>query len=341
MKRIHTLIIAILALVAAFQACSTDVDIYGDYKDITIIYGLLDPEKDTNYVKINRAFLGPGNANEIATIADSSNYPDKLDSKIIVYRAGLSSNNFEKLREYHLDTITIHDKKPGLFYAPDQLLYFTNGRIYANNDNYRYQYELQVDRGDTLITAITNVVGGKTVYMLPSLLNFSSYSEFGKLRWTECPNAARYDVTIFFHYAEVGPTIDTIYHVVKCYSRDDPANQFPMENGMYVFNYPCSSLFHELAQEIGDDSLKLNVERIFFEPSIEVVLSAGGDELNNYIMVNESNNSIVQTIPDYTNINGGYGVFSSRTQFTHHARLTSQTLIELMSHRSWQFRQAQ
>ena len=341
MKRIYTVMIMLLALAAGFHACSTDVDIYADYKEITIVYGLLDPNLDTNFVKINRAFLGPGDANEIAQIADSSNYPGKLDSKIIVYRSGLNNTNFEKIREYPLDTITIHDKEPGLFYAPDQLLYYTTGRIFTNDDRYQYKYELQVDRGDTLITATTSVVGGKNVYMMPALLNFSSLAELGRLKWTECPNSSLYDIRIRFHYSEITSAVDTVRHVVDCYSRTAVESTIPLDNGMYTMNYPCSALFQSLAQEIGNDSLKLNVERIFFEPSVEVILSAGGDELNNYIMVNGLSSSLVQTIPEYTNINGGYGVFSSRTQFHHYARLTSQTVVELMSHSTWHFRQAQ
>ncbi|MBO4328184.1 MAG: hypothetical protein J5831_02095 [Bacteroidales bacterium] len=341
MKKLFSLLIALVAMAAAFQACSTDVDIYADYKDITIIYGLLDPNQDTNFVKINRAFLGPGDANDIATIADSCNYPGKLDSKIIVYRAPLTGNNYEKMRVYQLDTLTVHDKDLGMFYAPDQLVYYTTGRIFTDDERFKYKYELQVDRGDTLITATTSVVGGKSLFMTPGLLNFSSLADLGKLKWTECPNTALYDILIRFHYAEVGPTIDTTWHVVDCYSRTAVETTLPVENGMYIMNYPCSSLFSSLPMEMGDDTLKLNVERIFMEPSIEVVLSAGGEELNNYIMVNGNNSSIVQTIPEYTNINGGYGVFSSRTQYFHHAKLSSQTVLELLSHTNWGFRQAQ
>ena len=72
---------------AALSSCTTDVDLYADYKDITIVYAMLNPKADTNYVKITRAFCGtndnPINANEIAQIFDSSNYSGKLDARII------------------------------------------------------------------------------------------------------------------------------------------------------------------------------------------------------------------------------------------------------------------
>ena len=96
MKKTHLGAGLLLLMVFLFGSCSTDVDLYADFKDITIVYGLLDINKDTNYVKINRAFLGYGDANEIAMIPDSSNYPGKLDAKIIEYRSSASGNNYEK-----------------------------------------------------------------------------------------------------------------------------------------------------------------------------------------------------------------------------------------------------
>ena len=55
MKKLF-LTLSVLACMAMFNACSTDVELYADYKDIPVIYGLLDATADTNYVRINRAF---------------------------------------------------------------------------------------------------------------------------------------------------------------------------------------------------------------------------------------------------------------------------------------------
>lgn len=73
--------------IAVFVSCTTDVDIYAEYRDVPIIYAMLDFRSDTNFVKITRAFCGtnddPVNANEVAQIYDSCNYPGKLDARII------------------------------------------------------------------------------------------------------------------------------------------------------------------------------------------------------------------------------------------------------------------
>lgn len=339
MKKIHLGTGLLLFMVFLFGSCSTDVDLYADFKDITIVYGLLDINKDTNYVKINRAYLGYGDANEIAQIPDSSNYPGKLDCKIIEYRSSISGNNYEKTKEYVLDTITIHDKEEGTFYAPDQLVYYTTGRIRPNNDYYKYRYDLEIERGDTVITSSTDIVGGNQFTIVPNILNFAAPLDLGKLKWLGCPNSAIYEIVLRFYYTEVGPTQDSVQHCVYWSLGTHAESTLQVENGVYYVHYKAPTFFGNIANEIGDDSLTLNVQRIFYEPSIEVEITAGGTELYNYITVNGSNSSIVQTIPEYTNINGGYGVFSSRSKITKRVRMTSQTVMDLYSHPTWNFRQ--
>lgn len=331
-----------LLLGIILQSCSTDVDLYADYKDITIVYGLLDPQQDTNFIKINKAFLGPGNAFEIAQIPDSCNYPGKLDCKIIEYRAPISSTFYEKTREFWLDTITIHDKEPGLFYAPDQLVYYTTERINANSRRFKYRYDLQIDRGDTLLTSSTDVVGGEGFAILNPVLDFSNYSDTKTLRWNACPNAFVYDVKVNFYYTEIIPSGDSIPHCIEWRLREKPIQEagLDMENGSYSLSYSTFRFFSNLADEMGSDTLDQRIQRKVFEPSLEVIISAGGEELNNFIVINEPSNSVLQNIPEYTNISGGYGVFSSRTHISRKMRLSTATMVQLINnHPNWNFSQ--
>ena len=67
-------IILILALSFVFSSCETDFDTIAEWKDITVVYGLLDQKNSVQYIKINKAFLGDGNALVYAQEPDSSNY---------------------------------------------------------------------------------------------------------------------------------------------------------------------------------------------------------------------------------------------------------------------------
>ena len=108
MKKLFVYLSLVAGLVG-FNACSTDVDLYANYKDIPVIYGLLNTSEDTNYVRINRAFSGSNeshiNALNVALIADSCNYPGKLNAYIVEYKQGYGNT-------YHLYQHNMHYLQP-------------------------------------------------------------------------------------------------------------------------------------------------------------------------------------------------------------------------------------
>lgn len=335
MKRI---ILSLFTLLMLCNACSTDVDLYADYKDITVVYGLLDSGADTNFIKINKAFLGPGNALEIAQIADSNNYPGKLDARLIEYRATSGGTHYQQTAVYPLDTITVHDKETGIFYAPDQLVYYTTNKIRTNNDQYKYRYELQVDRGDSTISAVTDIVGGRGFYTPISQMDFSTPN--GSFTWAPCPNAAVYEVMFRFFFTEVRGSVDSVDRVMTWALGSHPTYELSMENGYYKLPFKADLFFYKVATMLGSDTLDNNVERLIKNGSLEISIAAGGDELYNFITVNGPSNSIVQTLPEYTNVAGGYGVLSSRYMLTKRTQISGRTITKLMEHESWHFRQA-
>lgn len=339
MKKIILSLFSAFAFLVVFNACSTDVDLYADYKDITVVYGLLDSGADTNFIKINKAFLGPGNALTIAQVYDSCNYPGKLDAKLVEYRASSAGTNYQKTTEFQLDTITVHDKETGIFYAPDQLVYYTTQPIKRNNEQYKYRYELQVDRGDSSISAMTDIVGGTSFLMPQSAMNFSSTANNGSVTFTSCPYASIYEVVFKFHFIEVGPTNDSVERVMVWPLGSHPEVSLHEENGLYSVSFKASLFFYNLASFLGNDTLNNNIERLIYEPSLEVAIAAGGDELYNFITVNGPSNSIVQTLPEYTNVKGGYGVLSSRIMLTKNMRLSGNTIPELKARENWHFKQ--
>lgn len=340
MKRFLLFVLSLFVSGMMFYSCSTDVDLYADYKDITVVYGLLDSGKDTNYIKINKAFLGPGSALDIALIDDSCNYPGKLDAKLIEYRANINGSNYTQTRVLPLDTITIHNKDLGFFYAPDQLVYYTNAKVNNNTQDYKFKYELQIDRGDTILNAFTEMVGGSGFSVYQSQLDFTSPSG-GTIKWHECLNAVIYEVVVKFYFIELTPYQDSIQRCMTwslgSYPISSPSLAYSQNT--YTLSYNSSQFFANLASFLGNDTLK-NVERLVMEPSMQLCVAAGGEELYNFISVNGPSSSIVQNVPEYTNINGGYGVFSSRTMLVKNVRLSSNTFLELQKRENWRFRQA-
>ena len=176
MKNIRFILIISL-FIAIFDSCSTDVDIYAEYKDVPIVYAMLNPKSDTNYIKITRAFCGTNdnfiNANDVALIADSSNYPGKLDVRIVELKKAHGDLYETTGRVIVLDTITLHDKEEGTFYSPDQTFYYTTEPFNTGIDGGKYKYRLIVVKpnGDSL-TAQTNMVGNGEFAIMTSGVSF-------------------------------------------------------------------------------------------------------------------------------------------------------------------------
>ena len=335
----------LLACVSFFNACSTDVDLYADYKDIPVIYGLIDTSKEVNYVRINRAFSGnnenPINANEVALIADSSNYADKLDARIVEYRSTHGNAYTPTDRVFQLDTMTVHDKDTGIFYAPDQKVYFTTERFRTNVGSTKYKYQLVINKENDTVTAETGVVGGDDFRVLNSQVSFVDGStNKSKISFWPGDNAVFYDVKMVFNYKEErnGTLVNKqVKWDLGAHSVDE-LNEHNYESGSYFISYTQNSLYTLLEYVIGNEAD--NVVRYFSSTPIDIMVSAGGEELYNYIQVNSQAGGLSQSVPDYTNVSGGYGVFSSRVSVVKSVALSSKATTDLLG-RPWGFRQEQ
>ena len=195
----------LLIMAGLFASCSTKVDLYADYKDIPVIYGLLDASADTNYIKIVRAFSGSDEASvdatQVALIADSCNYPGKLDAKLYCYKR-VYGNQYEVVDVIALDTLTIHDKDSGAFYYPNQKVYFTDQKIKYNSGNNAYKYRLEVITGNDTVSSETGVVGGENFKITNSQVGFVSEEtdKTNKILFVAADNAAVYNMEIRFTY---------------------------------------------------------------------------------------------------------------------------------------------
>jgi hypothetical protein len=62
------------ALILLFAGCKNDLEINAPYKEMPSIYAVLCPQEAIQVIRINKVFLGEGDANLMAKISDSVNY---------------------------------------------------------------------------------------------------------------------------------------------------------------------------------------------------------------------------------------------------------------------------
>ena len=63
--------------------------------------------------------------------------------------------------------------------------------------------------------------------------------------------------------------------------------------------------------------------------AVELILTAGNDDLNTYMQVNEPVTGVVTERPIFTNVNNGYGIFASKYSTKLSTFLSDGTMLEL------------
>lgn len=328
-----------LSLIAgvALTGCTTDVDLYADYKQVPVIYGLLDASADTNYVKITRCFYAPGDAFQTAINPDSSNYPGKLDVRLVEYRNG------DSIREIVLDTITIHDKEPGAFYAPEQKLYYTAERLNANTTSSNYSYRLRIVFPDRTLTTSAKMVGNRSFGIQSQGVNFSQQYVGLPARpfmFRPAINAKFYEVYMSFTFREQRATgADSVPRTMKWkvgrWLDDELAAN--AEGESYAFKYFPGSFYSELASFIGGDTAVPGLKRYIGDYPVEVAITAGGDKLWHYVYTNSVVDDMFSGGSNFSLMEDACGVFSSRATVRGKARLAGETVPELTSKTNWGF----
>lgn len=120
-----------MAIVLAFgiSGCDTDVDLMAPYKSTPVIIGILDYTVDTQFVRINRTFLGPGDANMYAQIKDSVEYnPAEVEAWLLKRRNGTLKDSIE------LKYIVKPSREPGVFYNQDVGFYYTDQPLFTTQE---------------------------------------------------------------------------------------------------------------------------------------------------------------------------------------------------------------
>lgn len=342
---------SLLVVLAVFvlASCSTDVDIYADYKDVPVVYGLIDAHSDTNFIKITRAFCGtndnPINALEAALVSDSSNYPGKLDVFIEELKSSASQPYQPTGRRFYLDTITKHNKETGIFYSPHQKLYYTTERFNTNNAGGKYRYQLHIVKPDgDIVTAETSVVDGDIEISTPQITFQSAPShQTSTLVFTSTEEAVLYEFGMQFNYREERPGQPMEKKEVSWGYGPKTLSQFEKVAGsdnLYKFYFSVNTLFNVLERTIGNDTVydenHPNVTR--YIDDFYIIVSAAGEDFNNYYEYMQTVYNGLSYSSEYSSIDGGYGLFSSRIFVKRKTELSSGTKIDLFK-KPWGFRE--
>lgn len=309
---------AIPALLAvfAFASCSTDLDVIDDWKETTVVYGVLNERDTAHYIKVTKAFLGEGDAYMMAQEFDSLYYDT---TKLVVTLTEVETGITERLQA---DMSIPKDSSGSSIFDTRQVLYKSLMPLNKNNT-----YKLDVKN-----TASGNQVSGQT--RLPKHLSISQPSpsayyldfvsviapEF-KVKWTSVEDGKRYQSVMRFHYEEVDKLTGAVIDSTKYIDLVLNEMQAPNSNGGSDLEtgFERAQFYRLINNQLAPNSAVRRHSR-----GVEFIFYVGSEDLNTYIEVNKPSNGIVQDKPDFTNISNGIGIFASRyTQLTKRYGLSS------------------
>lgn len=287
-------------------SCSTDFEVEADWKDIPVVYGLLSVQDTAHYIRVEKAFLQPGgDATKIAQIADSLYY----DSKVQVQLRRVSNGQTFTLQRVD-GAQEGYPRKEGSFATVPNILYkIKDSDIDLKADE---MIQLIINRGETLepVTAQTTVLGNIVPVETapPSVVNMG-YDRSIPFGWN-APTAAKiFDLRLILHYRESLPGNPTQFenksltwilaeHLER--SSDNTNRLSYSIEGVEFYKFLQANL-----QPVSD--------RIRQFDSFDIQIIGAGQEILEQLRLSEANTGVTssQTIPIYTNLSEGRGIFSS------------------------------
>ena len=315
MKKKHCLLYTTAICILLTSCGKTDFSVNSPKREeVTIVYGLLDPDATVHYIKIYKGFLTEGNAYEAAKDPHYYSYLDSIEVRMEEYHG-------EKLvRTIPFDTSTAIPKDSGLFAYPEQCLYRANAKL---NPDYRYRLHIENRYTGKIVTAETALVGD--IYITYPLLNNSREITFPesylqvKYKNKSGVSPACYEAIFSFYYTEeLSDGTKRQGKPVVWYIGKDFNNQPRM-----AIPYQGETFYRKIAEGIKTDP----AVRVRHTDSIVLTLYKGGSDLLKYIQASSIGTGMNQEKIGYTNLHSyastadlaaekenrnGLGVFSSK-----------------------------
>lgn len=274
-----------------------------DWKETTVVYGLLDQSQDTQYVKVTKAFLGEGDALMMAQNFDSLYY----DTSDIV----VTLKEIETGTTWTLQPDMSISMEPGTF-ATQQVIYKA---AMTPNEDRRYQLKVKNLRSGTETIGETRIVKNFTVtnpgsnsYQVDFRPTLVSSTNTYKIKWNAAVNGRRYNVFIRMHYNEKN-VLTGVVDTTKYVDMNFPDMQSSKLDGTELMEvgFEKENFYSNIASKLIADPV---YER--HPKYVEFKFAVAADDLNTYMQVSAPSTGIVQEKPSYSNIVNGIGLFSSR-----------------------------
>lgn len=294
-----------LAMAFFFFSCDPEFEVQDDWQEEVVIFGLLDKTDSQHYVRVQKAFLPEDeDAREVASRKDSTYFKE---DEIDVWIEEIINGNARA--EYALAPEQMEDKEEGMFANPEHVLYKAPDDFEVKPEA-TYLIKVETQRGNT-VSAETEIVGPPSINFprriggeTPEVSYRDSNSQIDVV-FSMADRAHFYDMEYSFYYEEFEQGEEDDAELKKASwkgfeGRNPTTDEISYDDKIYRF-------FSLLAPQIPKEDEKLR--RV---SHLDINLYGGDRELYTYLRVQEPSISIAETRPEFSNIEGGKGIFASR-----------------------------
>ena len=320
MKKYLFIATAAISSMITMNSCKEDIDLVAGYKETAVVYGILDQSEKIHYVKIQRAFIGPGNSLDIAKIADS-NYFENVEAQVVEYVNEVATKTW-----FLKDTLLENKNTDGAFFAPQQkLYYFTDAEQGALNVNAVYKLTVVANKGlsnEFTVTGETGLVSGIQCAQAPLNKNFNFYDPTKENKYLAdniftgdggTGNAHIVNLSMMTEFYEYQGTtlIDSASFTLK-------AGESAVEPGSSYSASIQGLTFYEQILASASNNPLIDKRQL---KGITITITGGSEVLYNYMNANKPSSTLAQTKPSYTNLSvtndkGVVGIFAARQTYS-------------------------
>ncbi|MFZ9575991.1 MAG: hypothetical protein EBR08_00335 [Bacteroidia bacterium] len=337
-------------LIALCWACKNDLNLNAPYKEIPIVYAVLNPQEQAHIIRINKCFLTQQDANAVAKISDTVNYAaGELEVKLERF---VNSKQVNVIPTKNIKTLyfkdSLIDTQPGAF-STQQRVYVAYGDFHNelprydaygvnSNPNWKVEglYKLTITNLKTksVFTATSTILDSIRPSGLPPFVNFyypvppgALVNEDNYIDYSESQKQYKF----YFNTNE-----SEIYQaLIRFHCYEDLGGQ----NGYFTLDYPFSNqflkdkktegiykdklevgfsgdeLFTALGERLKSTSLNSNpVGRKFY--MIQYFVYSSNRDYADFLLFTKPTNSFAQNKPLYSNFinQSALGIFAFRTR---------------------------
>lgn len=298
-----------------FTGCKNELKLNAPYKEFPSVYALLNPNESIQMIRINKVFLGEGDANQMAKVADSVNYKAGEITVTLLH----SSNSIITFKDSMIRTAE------GAFNT-EQRVYYTKESIQTSGTytlNVKNNYTGNVFTATTtaikeLSTSQLNKIFSIPFYPYPPGTDAALYIDYSvltpkfpyEIRFVPNDDASEvYKVTLRMHFYDSLYSGNKVYHYV-----DYTGGNIEKKDRPYLaISFRGSDIFSSAG--LGLSKLKLSND-IYGRKldRIEFIFDSSTQDYLDYLQYVAPSFNIAQIKPLYSNFKDGaaLGIFTMR-----------------------------